>query len=98
MRRLAILLFCAVAALPASAGEGPPSEEQAIAAVKQKLKDPDSAKFKNLRPMGEGGGYCGWVNARNSYGGYAGFAVFYVNSKGEVAILPPELSEPDLCG
>lgn len=44
-------------------------------AVKVKLKDPSSAQFKwpkyhnNIEDY-----YCGYVNAKNSYGGYNGFA------------------------
>ena len=50
--------------------------------VKESLKDPASAQFSNLRVYkGEKAGdkvVCGRVNARNSYGGYAGFAPFIV--------------------
>jgi hypothetical protein len=42
-------------------------------------------------------GYCGWVNAKNSYGAYTGFSVFYVTGDGKVVILPPEQSEAGLC-
>ena len=45
--------------------------------VKALLKDPDSAKFKWPAPT-EFGLYCGWVNAKNSYGGYTGFEPFMV--------------------
>ncbi|MFW1796309.1 hypothetical protein ACG9Y4_11505 [Acinetobacter guillouiae] len=38
--------------------------------VKKLLKDPDSAKFKNMR------GLCGEVNSKNSFGGYTGFRKF----------------------
>lgn len=56
-------------------------------AVVSKLKDPDSAQFRNVRkrPMfGEGENaygpnvYCGEVNSRNAFGGYVGFAQFGV--------------------
>jgi hypothetical protein len=77
-------------------GAAPSKREQAaIDLIKTQLKDPESAKFKGIKPMGEKG-FCGWVNAKNSYGGYTGFAVFYVND-GKVAILTPELSTPELC-
>ncbi|MCG9027337.1 hypothetical protein [Laribacter hongkongensis] len=48
-----------------------------IKAVKERLKDPDSAKFK----FGDYKGdfvYCAQVNAKNSYGGYTGFVPFQV--------------------
>lgn len=44
-------------------------------AVKRKLKDPDSAKFNSIRAYPkENQMYtvCGFVNAKNSYGGYGG--------------------------
>lgn len=40
--------------------------------VKQQLKDPDSAQFKNVKNK------CGEVNAKNTYGGYTGFKRFVV--------------------
>lgn len=52
-------------------------KQQISAAVKAKLKDPDSAQFRWPAPK-EWGSYCGWVNAKNSYGGYTGFKPFYV--------------------
>lgn len=39
-------------------------------AVKETLKDPDSAKFKT--ELVSGNIVCGEVNAKNSYGGYSG--------------------------
>ena len=42
--------------------------------VKNTLKDPDSAQFQNIE------GYCGEVNAKNSYGGYIGFKKFYISN------------------
>ena len=71
-------------------------EKAAIAAVTAKLKDPESARFKGLR-IGANGAGCGWVNAKNEYGGYTGFAVFFINKEGKVAILTPQVSEPELC-
>lgn len=42
------------------------------------LKDPDSAKFRDvtLRPFAKGHVVCGQVNAKNSYGAYVGFVPF----------------------
>lgn len=84
-----------IAASPPS--KAPANRKAAIDLVKAQLKDPESAQFKGIKPMGDKGGVCGWVNAKNSYGGYTGFAVFFVNSEGKVAIIPPELSEKSLC-
>ena len=47
--------------------------------VQQKLKDPDSARltFVPFIETSEGSlDYCGYVNAKNSYGGYAGNQIF----------------------
>ncbi len=57
-------------------------QEKAIAAAqdaaKKGLKDPDSAKFQNLRVADFDGGkvVCGEINAKNSYGGYVGYKRF----------------------
>ena len=42
------------------------------------LKDPDSAKFRNVRIVTylNGAVVCGEINAKNSYGGYVGFRRF----------------------
>jgi hypothetical protein len=78
-----------------------PTAVDAQRAVKAELKDSDSAKFRGLKPLkgkdGRVNGYCGWVNAKNGYGGYAGESYFLYAGDGKVVILPPELSEPELC-
>jgi hypothetical protein len=60
------------------------------ALVKSDLKDPDSARFRNIRRVYMPTpkevstadpttlAYCGEVNARNSFGGYTGFQPFAV--------------------
>ncbi|WP_328277762.1 zinc ribbon domain-containing protein [Sphingobium sp.] len=47
-------------------------------AVKARLRDPDSAAFRHL---GRG---CGYVNARNGFGGMVGDQPFIVQSDGQV--------------
>ncbi|ELP5232515.1 hypothetical protein R1Z32_001391 [Citrobacter freundii] len=48
-------------------------------AVKGHLKDPESARFKHSKFVSNGkGAYCGLVNSKNSYGGYAGNTPFMV--------------------
>lgn len=49
-------------------------DDAAKTAVLAKLKDPDSAQFRNIRVAGDW--VCGEVNAKNSYGAYAGFSGF----------------------
>lgn len=46
-------------------------------AIRNRLKDPDSAKFKHSMYVSNGeGAYCGLVNSKNSYGGYVGDSPF----------------------
>jgi len=56
-----------------------------IKAVRAVLSDPDSGKFRDIRKTGADS-YCGWVNAKNAYGGYAGDQLFY-DDNGFVQIL-----------
>lgn len=58
----------------------------AVILIKNSLKDPDSAKFKDVK-IGENNGVVGLVNAKNSFGGYNGFKPFIVYSSEEYAIL-----------
>lgn len=53
-------------------------------AVKRELKDPDSAKFRDLQTMGVNGSIlvCGMVNSKNGSGGYAGFTPFIAKANG----------------
>ena len=43
--------------------------------VSEVLKDPESAEFRNQK------GFCGEVNSKNSFGGYAGFKRFIAASE-----------------
>lgn len=58
------------------------SDERILEIAKQvtadSLKDPDSARFRNvgIRQFGELRIVCGEVNGKNSYGGYVGFVRF----------------------
>lgn len=71
-------------------GPGRPATERESAkakdAVTNSLKDPQSAQFRNLT-VHEGDAICGEVNARNSFGGYAGFQPFSY-ADGAVTIMP----------
>lgn len=53
--------------------------------MKAKLKDPDSAQFRN-QFIGASKAPCGEVNSKNSFGGYGGFRRYVVASKEVVAI------------
>lgn len=57
------------------------AEKKAVeAVVKPHLKDPNSAIFQHpplqLSGRNDGKLYCGYVNAKNSYGGYTGNTLF----------------------
>lgn len=46
-------------------------------AIKNRLKDPESARFQHSPYVSNGNGaYCGFVNSKNSYGGYVGDTPF----------------------
>ncbi len=66
-----------------------PSEKDFVemgeSVVKDTLKDPDSAKFESFfRDFGDDTGYvCGYINAKNSYGGYIGKKPYYVRIEAE---------------
>lgn len=60
--------------------------------VKARLRDGDSAKFRN-QFVGPKGAPCGEVNARNAFGGYTGY-IRFVASGGGLAVLEEDMS-PD---
>lgn len=51
----------------------------------EKLTDPSSAQFKNVRLLG-GSMVCGEVNAKNRLGGYVGFTTFSVTGGDNVTL------------
>ena len=56
---------------------------KAEAAMREQLKDPDSAKFSDAKVFYNtrvGISVCGYVNARNSYGGYTGKQLWTSNT------------------
>jgi hypothetical protein len=77
------------------------SKTQAMEAIRLRLKDPDSAQFRNWGPFfktlynygfGAVGRFdplwaiCAEVNAKNSYGGYSGFSYWFVKFRNGRAI------------
>lgn len=58
------------------------SEDDLKEAVLSRLKDPNSANFKDLQVLEGGRALCGLVNAKNSYGGYTGFKLFVADAEG----------------
>lgn len=65
-----------------------PAISTAEQAVRRTLRDPDSAQFRDVSRCERSGidGVRGEVNAKNSAGGYAGFA-YFIAINGDVAIL-----------
>jgi hypothetical protein len=73
------LFFIALSLLLSACENGNVSD--AKSAVKDRLKDPGSAEFRNIK-FNESGAVCGQFNAKNSFGGYTGFKQFaYKNGK-----------------
>lgn len=86
MRSAIASLFITTAAfLNGPAWAGPrdlaPSERELLQQeLFKQLKDPDSAKVR--WPAFQGGtAYCGFFNAKNSYGGYVGYQAFMASVK-----------------
>jgi hypothetical protein len=62
--------------------------------VRNDLKDPDSARFGGTVAGTSSQGkvtVCGWVNAKNSYGGYAGKQPFYGSFKSDQSFVTVEI-------
>lgn len=77
LRPLAVLLvLIAVAALLTGCDA---DMQRAKDAVRQRLIDPDSAQFRDLRKVDEG--ICGQVNSKNRMGGYVGYRTFLYDSR-----------------
>ncbi len=89
MTRLALAVAAAIVTAPGVAVAHTLTAEQTAAiesGVRDGLKDPDSAKFRGFRasakqpkdPKAAVSTYnvCGYVNAKNSYGGYTGAMPF----------------------
>ncbi len=71
----------------------PPADLQLIVQlVSERLVDPKSAQYRNLRRIAGGTeGYCGEVNPKNKAGAYTGF-VSFVATRGRASVLTPDLS------
>lgn len=68
-------LIFAVLMNPGCSSDRPdPGVMTAQAKVRELLRDPESARFRNITR--HGGVICGEVNSKNGFGGYAGFANF----------------------
>lgn len=56
--------------------------------VRARLKDPDSAKFSEVTFNAAKGAGCGYVNAKNSMGGYTGTSHFVLLKDGALHFAP----------
>lgn len=76
--------------------------QAAIATATKELRDPSSAQFKGLRLIHTSPArpevICGYINAKNGFGGYAGFKPFYydvkANKGGVVHLAKDDVSYP----
>lgn len=66
---------------------------KAISRVRNYLSDPDSAKFQRVEHFSKTSATCGYVNAKNRLGGYAGPRQFLVLGKGSVIFEPQDSGE-----
>lgn len=101
-RKIGILLVgvSLLAAFSVSARELTATEKNIIeTSAKQRIKDPDSAKFVWQDYKG-GTTYCAHINAKNSYGGYTGNSLLLVgvklNDKGRIASVDTFIHEGEM--
>ena len=86
----AVALAAFLAGLAPASAEAP-QIQAARAAVKATLRDPGSAQFSEV--AAKPGAVCGWVNARNGFGGYGGRLLFvYVTASRRAFVLDPSSS------
>jgi hypothetical protein len=70
-----VLIICALMFLQSTSAIAA-SEGAIIQVVKSILRDPDSAKFRGI--VQRYNVICGYVNARNGFGGYTGYKEFMI--------------------
>ena len=70
--------------------------EKGMEAIKAKLKDADSAKFRNVKfYSGVAPVTCGEVNAKNSFGGYSGYERFIAGGD-VINVLESEMKDGEM--
>jgi|TARA_B110000211_G_C13875516_1_gene462738 hypothetical protein len=72
-----VLFFCTLTLPAAVTGAEIEIPEKYLNSITYNLKDPDSAKFRNVIADEENTVFCGEINAKNSYGAYSGYNKFY---------------------
>lgn len=78
MKKLVLLLSLVASPTPAQVAEN--AIDDAKTRIAATMKDPESVRFADLTSSSKDGTsiVCGWINAKNSYGGYVGFTPFIV--------------------
>lgn len=68
------------------------------AAVRDTLKDPASATFSGLRVSRKGGPpvVCGYVNSKNSFGGYTGKQMFVSASAAGITVSEEDMAKGEM--
>jgi hypothetical protein len=83
----AIVVVAINSAAQVLAAPATPKQEDAISsAIKDTLLDPDSAQLSGIETAISPNGTlsaCGYINAKNAYGGYTGKAPFFGSFRGE---------------
>ncbi|MEB0133776.1 hypothetical protein QN362_00355 [Actimicrobium sp. CCC2.4] len=102
MRRPFLLIAVVAAIFISGCGKSDAQKENELNAnlkmlgeryVKAKLKDPDSAEFRN-QFIGKAGAPCGEVNSKNSFGGFVGFQR-YISVGTELTVLKADMPAGD---
>jgi hypothetical protein len=92
-----VLLGCAGTGnkVTASADLTPAQRATIEAAIRVRLKDPESARFGEFKAgrAEDGMTVCGQVNGKNSYGGYGGMSTFFGSLRG-ATFTEIEMDEP----
>lgn len=99
-----VLVYCIAVLFLSGCGNTEPSQEQKDASyislnqdrMKDRLKDPDSAQFRNSFVSRSGGApvVCGEINAKTSFGGYGGFKRFI--SAGDIQIVETDMAPGEM--
>lgn len=92
-KRLIVAIVAIVALGVVLTGCTPSAVDKAKAAVAEKLRDPDSAKFRNVVSGTNSEGLdavCGEVNGKNTFGAYSGYERFMTNTDAKFVYLESE--------
>lgn len=76
-----LLMTSAAAANPLVVDESS-ADSKLLTIVADSTNDPFAAQFRKLHDSG--GAVCGEVNAKNAFGGYNGFKLFFIDKKSHV--------------